>query len=164
MSAAKAKAKKPAVTESATATPPPIDASAPVFDLAAIEGHARLQFSQADVELMLDLLPGSIGQDKGAARAFARGRLRAQAVARTQLLKQANEGDIKASQLFIKLSADSAVEHQEQDANPQDAETMRQLDLVKAHLLPLGLASEALPIEEHARLASVFIRNAKPAK
>ncbi len=37
----------------------------------------------------------------------------------------------------------------------------RQLDLIAGHLLPLKLADEGYPVEEHARLAAEFIRTAK---
>jgi hypothetical protein len=46
------------------------------------------------------------------------------------------------------------------DAGPDDSDELRQrLALVAAHLIPLKLADDTYPIEEHARLAAAAIRD-----
>lgn len=78
--------------------------------LAQIKGHAALQFTAAEVEVMLGLEPGSIAADPDAERTYMAGNLLAQAVARKRLYDLVQEGDRSAAVAFIRLAERNGLE------------------------------------------------------
>jgi hypothetical protein len=68
-----------------------------------IEEYGRLQFSRAEIVAIAE--DADLFGDNKARQAYARGRLKAKAVVRRSIIKQAEQGSLQAQKEFIEMAA-----------------------------------------------------------